>query len=145
MSVPLHLVLVRHGQSEANVVQHHEKHGRDLHPRQDVVSRRIDAHQRLTAKGRDQACRAGEWLRANRLDPHDFDECYVSPYHRTMETAALVAGDVAWLPDVRLIERDWGVYGATPKGEREIEFTHTEGMREQSGLFVRNDGGESII
>lgn len=145
MSTPLHLVLVRHGQSEANVVQKRDKPGLDPHPLQESVYERVDSHQRLTSEGRSQAIAAGEWLMHQGLDPESFDERYVSPYVRTMETAGLLGGpDTLWLPEVRLIERDWGAYGATPAAQRAERFPDTERARAQSGFFARYDGGESI-
>lgn len=139
------MVLVRHGQSEANVVQKLDKPGATPHPLQDSVYKRVDSHQRLTEDGRSQAMVAAEWLASQGLRPEDFDERYVSPYVRTMETAGLLASsETMWLPEVRIIERDWGAYGATPASERADRFPDTERARAQSGFFARHDGGESI-
>jgi broad specificity phosphatase PhoE len=144
VSTALELVLVRHGESEANIVQRRD-HGPDKHPKQAEVYARLDALQRLSARGRVQAQQAGAWLRVNGLDPAGFDERFVSPFNRAMETAVILGGDdVSWLPEVRLIERDWGEYGATPAELRAKLFPHTEQVRAQNSMFARLDGGESI-
>lgn len=144
MSTPRHLVLVRHGESEANLAQAREREHVVLEPEIQDVLARVDAHQRLTEKGRAQARAAGDWLRTNGLDVGAFDERFVSPYFRAMETAALLGSEALWLPEVRVVERDWGTYGATHPAEREESFPHTERTRAQSGFFARLDGGEAI-
>ena len=114
------------------------------HDQLEAVYKRPDFAQRLSERGREQALKAGEWLRSNQLHPSDFDERYVSPYYRTMETAALLGPECEWLPEVRLIERDWGIYGSTPMATREKKFIDTERKREDSSFFVRFDNGESM-
>jgi broad specificity phosphatase PhoE len=144
MAKPIDLVIVRHGQSEANIIQHAEKHGGVDPDQLKKVYERPDFAQRLSERGREQAFKAGEWLRSNKMHPSHFDERYVSPYYRTMETAALLGPECEWLPEVRLIERDWGIYGSTPMETRVKKFIDTERMREDSSFFVRFDNGESI-
>ena len=117
-SLPLDLVLVRHGQSEANVVQKREKEidaavangesGVEPLPEAVEIFARHDSHQRLTGTGRDQAARAGAWLAENALRPGAFTGRFVSPYNRTLETAVLLDPETTWTPDARLVERDWG-------------------------------------
>src|SRR5690348_5957737 len=116
MAMPEHLVLVRHGQSEANIVQKMFK--------QDPAATapvgffdRHDSQMRLSHTGRAQARAAGTWLRDN--DLARFDRYYVSPHVRTAETAATLslAGD--WRLDVRWRERDWGEFGVLNEAERD--------------------------
>ncbi len=142
--LPMEMVFVRHGQSEANVVQHAEKNGQTPEEAAEIY-RRHDYMHHLTDLGVEQAKNAGDWLRANGLDPAEFDERYVSPYIRTMETAAHIGGaSVTWLPELRLIERDWGLFGSTPLKERETRFPDTMRRKELSTFFTRYDNGESI-
>lgn len=144
MAVPLDLVLVRHGLSEANIVQRAEKAGQS-HPALDEVYERQDYQQRLALEAVRQAEIAGEWLREHAIAPEDFDERYVSPFNRTMDTARHLGGDrCEWLVEFRLVERDWGHYGATPKHERSELFPHTDRAMEEASFFARLDGGESI-
>jgi len=126
-------------------VQKRDKLGARPHPNQGSVNERVDSHQRLTAEGRSQAEAAEDWLATQGLNPELFDERYVSPLVRTMETAGLLGGPATmWVPEVRIIERDWGAYGATPAAERADRYPDTERSRAQSGFFARYDGGESI-
>src|SRR5258708_4663569 len=61
----------------------------------------------LTELGHRQAQMAGEWLRAN---VSRIDAGYVSPFVRTLETAADLHLDVRFIEDERLREREWGDY-----------------------------------
>ena len=67
------LIIVRHGQSEADILQVHE--GR--------------ADFSLTEKGREQGKLLGKWIAAN----EDFDVIISSPLKRAKETAALISLD----------------------------------------------------
>jgi broad specificity phosphatase PhoE len=78
MAKPIDLVIVRHGQSEANIIQQAEKRRVD-HDQLKEVYDRPDFAQRLSERGREQAIKAGEWLRNNQMPPSHFDERYVSP------------------------------------------------------------------
>lgn len=146
MGMPNRLVLVRHGESEINVVTNMEKHGR-IHPQRDEIYERPDFMQRLSfPTGVNQADMAGQWLRDNDLPPESFDEWYSSMYFRSLETAAHIGGAaVGWLQDFRIIERDWGEYGAVPKEQRAELYPYIERMRKMASLFVRYSGGQSMI
>lgn len=143
---PLEIMLVRHGQSQANVVQGAEKEGRELPDYADEVYASHDFQHPLTALGVRQAKMARAALLDQGIVPEEyFDEFYVSPYLRTVETMAyLTDGNVDPLPEVRLIERDWGLYGATPMQERVERFAHTEQRRAISSFYTRYDGGENV-
>lgn len=146
MSMPQDLVLVRHGESEGNVVQRAYKHGELT----ELPSNFLDTHDwhyHLTPEGVAQAQAAGRWLTAQFGEiAESFDEHYVSPYIRTRETAAHLGGSAcAWLVDERLRERDWGVYNSVEPDERKKFFPHTERVRKQTSLRWRPDGGESLM
>jgi broad specificity phosphatase PhoE len=143
MSLPIDLVLIRHGQSEANVIQQDERAGRERR-NADAIRARPDWQQRLTVLGREQAMRAGRWLAANGLLPSEFDRNYVSLYLRACETAALLDPKAIWTPEAKVIEREWGHYGITPRADRAVVYPHTEQALTRSTFFVRLDGGESI-
>ena len=149
MTMPRDLVFVRHGLSEANIIQRAEKafeRGEGaMHPQTQEIYARPDYLQRLSEQGVEQARLAGEWLGRYFMAAEDFDGRYVSPFNRTMDTAHHLGGEATtWLPDLRLVERDWGLYGATPKHERSELFPHTEKGKDDSSFFVRYDNGESI-
>lgn len=144
MNMPMDLVMMRHGQSEANVVQGLEKS--DVpHPQTNAIYARHDYEQRLARDGLTQPLLARDWLLAQGIAPEQFDEAYVSPLYRTLETAAILGGQAClWLPETKIIERDWGIFGATPLNERRVRFADTERMKQLSSFFTRFDGGESM-
>jgi broad specificity phosphatase PhoE len=145
MSMPNHLVFVRHGQSEANIVQHADKNG-EIHELHNVVNDRPDWQQRLSRVGIEQAKIAGEWIARNLGSIASFDLRYHSMFLRTRETAAYLCGDdneSIWIPEDRLVERSWGHYGTLSSEERDKMFAMTSKMYKQSPWYVKLDGGES--
>ncbi|MFZ2384142.1 MAG: histidine phosphatase family protein [Candidatus Nanopelagicales bacterium] len=146
MTLPTDLVFVRHGQSEANVVQRAEKVAIRSGDAVVVPPGFYDRHDwqfRLSPLGREQAEVAGTFFDGG-LGRH-FDVGYVSPHMRARETAALLGGsDFPWLIDDRLRERDWGVYGAVPRSERTELFPLTERQQQNSPWYAHFDGGESL-
>lgn len=104
--LPLTLTFVRHGQSQANVMQGREKADPSFVPPAEFFTR-PDWQHRLSDTGREQAVTAKEVFIGG-LAAH-FDTGYVSPFVRARETAALLGGpSFGWLVDDRVTERDWG-------------------------------------
>ncbi len=87
MGMPLDLYVIRHGESEANVIISAGEQGDNSLYTQDNVTV-PDRSWRLTATGRKQADCIGRWLVAQQPL---FDRYLVSPYVRTRETAATMA------------------------------------------------------
>ncbi len=103
MTLPIDLIVIRHGQSEANTQQ--------LDPRGDTPNEGRDNLTQLTQRGIAQAKATGDWLLRNGLT--NFDRYYTSPYLRARQTAALLALDGSWTIDDRWRERN---SGATSQG-----------------------------
>lgn len=82
MGMPLDLYVIRHGESEANVIISAGEQGDNSLYTQDNVTV-PDRSWRLTATGRKQADCIGRWLVAQQPL---FDRYLVSPYVRTRET-----------------------------------------------------------
>ncbi|HEY8885943.1 MAG TPA: histidine phosphatase family protein [Candidatus Microsaccharimonas sp.] len=145
MAMPNELVFVRHGQSEANIIQKAGKAGQP-HDMESVINDRPDWRQRLSPKGIEQARLAKVWIDENMGGVAVFDALYVSSFLRTRETAAHLSGnsDARWTIDDRLIERSWGSFGATPIEERGTQFPHTVKMQQATSWFTRFDGGENM-
>jgi broad specificity phosphatase PhoE len=141
MAMPEHLVLIRHGQSEANIVQKRIKRDPAASAPPGFHDRH-DSRMRLSAEGREQARLAGDWLRRNGLST--FDRCYVSPHVRTAETAATLGLGGPWAVDVRWRERDWGEYGVLNDAEREERYALSRRLREQNAWYWCPPGGESL-
>lgn len=145
MSMPNQLIFVRHGQSEANVVQKHDEHGVDQETAAALFAR-PDWRHRLTSKGVEQAQNAGRWIEQNIGSLAMLDALYVSPFVRTRETAAHIGGIAlgGWTVDDRLVERSWGVYGKVSRAEQRSQFPMTAAEKAANPWYSRLDGGESM-
>lgn len=142
--MPIDLVLLRHGESEANIAQRLQKAGRD-NEAPEALLQRHDWEHRLTEKGVGQAALAGAWIAQNICPVNAFDLRYASKFIRTRETAANLGGvSCEWLLDDRLKERDWGIYGTTPYDKRRERYEATEQLRSQNSWYTRLDGGEAL-
>lgn len=145
MTMPRELVMVRHGLSEANVKQ---KQLIDLpeHIKQ-AIDARPDWEQRLTSVGVEQAKNAGDWIRQNIGAIASFDVVYYSPFVRTRETAVALVGDepVRLTAEDRIIERDWGIFGKMSREDQRKNFPRTVAEKNANPLYVRLDGGESMM
>ncbi len=142
MTMPIDLVLVRHGQSEHNLASHFAKNG-DESLYTDAFRARHDSLHRLTPKGRQQAKMAGDWLRANKYPV--FDRKYVSSYIRAMETAGLLSLDgPEWMLDPLLREREWGELDNMTPQEREEHAEESLRVRDTDPFYWTPPNGESI-
>jgi broad specificity phosphatase PhoE len=143
---PEELLLVRHGQSEANVRKEAAKaHG--LEPSWTGVLRDQDSP--LTALGRQQALAVGEELsrRYHRLiKPLDYIIC--SPYVRTKQTTGAIIEGLGYKPnhviEERVREIEFGIMdGIDRKRFREL-FPSEADRRERDGkYYYRPPGGEN--
>ena len=145
MSMPNDLVFVRHGQSEANIVQRADR-DETPHPSASDINDRPDWQQRLSPLGIEQAKQAKEWIDVHLGGAASFDARYLSPFLRTRETAAYIGGNECgeWTVDDRLAERSWGVYGIVPRAEQRQQFPLTNKLHAATPWYVRFDGGESM-
>lgn len=141
MVLPVDLVFVRHGQSEANIVQKSEKEIVGYVPPA-WYREKHDSKMNLSPLGREQAIEAGKWLHENILI--DFDKFYVSPHTRACQTAGLLNLDGLWTKDDRYRERDWGVYGIAHRQEREDKYGDSTYIRSRSEWYWKPTGGESL-
>lgn len=129
------LVLVRHGESEGNLVTSNERTrmtvGTNLYP--------------LTERGRKQAEITAEWL--NGEFGGTVDAVYSSYYERAMETARLVCdrmGLKAPYVDPRLAEAQRGMYHNLGHDEIAARYPEEHSRRDKEGLYhYRPWGGEN--
>ena len=144
MAMPNELLLIRHGQSEANIVQKRDDHGIDPEIA-DAIMARPDWQQRLSQLGIEQAKQARVWLEANVGGLAAFDTLYVSPFVRTRETALYLGGDEleGWTTDDRVVERSWGVFGKHSRKKQQELFPLTFAEKTVNPWFAALDGGES--
>lgn len=139
--MPRDLVLVRHGQSEANIIQKERKANPDA-PAPEGFFDRHDSRMRLTHYGIEQAEATGEWLWQE--FPEGFDRYYTSSLTRTVETAGRLAIGGSWYVDDRWRERDWGEYGILSGSEQEDRYDLSRKLKVQSRWYWCPPGGESL-
>lgn len=141
MTMPRNLVLVRHGQSEANVIQKRDKAG-DQRLFTEATMLVADRSWRLTEAGVAQAKTAGQWIREN-IDT--FDRCITSPFVRTRETAATLGIPGASWEENRVVrERSWGEISPLPRAVFEEQYSHNALLKRKDPLYWAPPAGESI-
>lgn len=144
MALPAELVLVRHGESEANYVKDAVKAGRPEAYTPEFAE--VENWQtRLTEKGQEQAAAAGEYIRAA-IGAY-FDARYFTFFVRTRETAGLLGLDgTDWQRNAYLHERDWGIIdNPGPETLRDEEYQRQMRKRKENPLFWRPPNGERKI
>jgi broad specificity phosphatase PhoE len=143
---PEALFLVRHGESSGNVARDEaEATGLEII---DIDERDVDVP--LSDLGRRQAQALGRWL-ARQAEDERPTTILSSPYMRAQQTAdeALAAadherGDVEWLLDERLREREFGVLDRLTRPGIAAREPHQAELRAFLGKFYhRPPGGES--
>ena len=140
LEMPNDLIFIRHGESEANVIQDLERKG-EIHDLHREISSRADWEQRLTKLGTIQAESVGAWLDDVMGGIRSFDGCFVSPFMRARETASHIGGD-DWIIDDRITERFRGVYGVESFSRAINEDALAE--LKTSPWYARVDGSESM-
>src|SRR5438874_4087686 len=115
MTMPLDLVLVRHGESEGNVAFASSRLGDHSHFTPEFLARH-SSKWRLTDKGREQAHAAGEWLRGHLAPAFDryikLHNCQVLHYTRRDPASGVASAHVNWMRsvcpwDLNLSDNGW--------------------------------------
>lgn len=141
MGMPLDLYVIRHGESEANVIVKAGEHGDNSLFTQDNVTV-PDRSWRLTATGRKQAYCIGRWLVEQQ---QLFDRYLVSPYVRTRETAATMALPKAKWEETRVLrERSWGEISTVTQDVFKNNYERNWMFKKTDPLYWRPPAGESI-
>lgn len=145
MTMPIDLVLVRHGQSEGNAAKRRSEVGDNSAFTKAFLDRHTSSF-RLTDLGCQQADLAGKLLAGDFFgDGRGFDRFMVSGYIRAIETAArLRIRNARWYEDFFLTERDWGDLDNKPEDERQREFGAELRRRQTEPFFWRPPNGESF-
>lgn len=141
--LPQRLTLVRHGESEANILIERMKHGDTSGLTQEFLER--SGHTwRLTPKGEEQARAAGAWLKT--YGPA-FDLHYASQHVRALQTALFLdIPDAHWRIDIQLRERDWGIMDFLKPEERGVDGPYAAywAWMHRSPFYYGPANGESI-
>lgn len=117
MTMPVDLLLVRHGESEGNVAKEKSEKGDHSLYTQEFLARH-SSEWRLTDYGIWQAKMAGLWICAN--IPTQFQRYYISECYRAIETAEnLDLPNARWFTEFYLNERNWGFLDSMSQEERE--------------------------
>lgn len=146
MTMPRHFILVRHGLSEANLLQAQDKIG-DASWFTEEHMTYPDSSWRLARKGILQAQASGEFLKEVYEESPDkkFTRFMVSPFTRTRETAANLGLDKARWEENRLIrERGWGEIDSIPRSLFAEKYSYNYAYKERSPLYWQPPAGESI-
>lgn len=146
MTLPIDLVLVRHGESEGNAAKRMSEKGDDSAYSKEFLERHTSSF-RLTRKGREQALAGGHWLRSEFCNNNNtFDRFLVSEYTRAEETAArLELPNASWYLEPYLSERLWGTLDVMTEAERLEKFKESLRMRNTEPFFWRPPNGESYL
>jgi broad specificity phosphatase PhoE len=143
MGMPENLFLVRHGQSEGNLVRKQFEESGD---ESFFTKEFLDLHESqysLTDLGVNQAKKAGKWFTDNRL--LTFDRMLVSNNVRAMETAVnLGIKNAEWMIDYNLRERDGGLFNVMPPTKRDRDYVDQQKFYNSQPFLFRPPQGESI-
>ncbi|MBI4457912.1 histidine phosphatase family protein [Candidatus Uhrbacteria bacterium] len=143
MSLPMHLLLVRHGQSEGNLAIRNLERG-NLGVLTEAFMNRHSSSFRLTDKGLAQAKRAGEWLRQNL--PSGPCRYTVSDTVRACETAGnLGLPEARWERSISLRERDQGKFDIISPLDRARDYPDDPHFRQIHGPYWTPPDGESMV
>ncbi|MBN8549870.1 MAG: histidine phosphatase family protein [Deltaproteobacteria bacterium] len=142
-AMPARLVMVRHGESEANLINRAIKNG-IISEYPEGFSKIPDREIRLSKLGVEQARKTGEWLREQY--PDGFEIIYVSDHTRAKETAALVCQAAGWHDaeiriDPLLGERNWGRFASSDQERREEIMSY----RRRDPLHIPMPDGETML
>lgn len=145
MTLPIDLVLVRHGESEGNLAKRRAKQGDKSVMTPEFLGRHTASY-RLTNLGRMQAQQTGLWLQQEFFDgSFGFDRYFVSEHIRAMETAGkLGLPNARWFGQYNLTERDWGDLDRCTEEERIARFAENLSMRDVNPFFWKPPNGENF-
>lgn len=145
MTMPLDLILVRHGESEGNLAKKKHREGEGDTPYTPEFCQRHNSALRLTDLGIEQAKMAGLWLKKNVLDT-PFNRHYVSEYIRAKETAAhLDLPNAKWYAEFYLGEQNIGALDMVPEDEWDDLFPEWMEHRRLDPFYFSVPGGESMV
>ncbi len=139
---PQSLILVRHGESTANVARHNAEAGNLLTI--DFPERETDVP--LSKFGENQSLKLGNWFT---LQPEKPSAIVCSPYLRATETARIISEtasfeDTKIASDERIRERELGIFDRLTKTGAMEKFPEECAKRELVGKFYhRPPDGES--
>lgn len=143
MGMPNNLFLVRHGESEGNVINKKFRETGDKNLFSENFLNLHESQYNLTEKGIEQAGLAGEWLRENNLI--SFDRMLVSNNNRAMQTAAYLGLESPdWMIDFNLRERENGIFNVLAQTQRFAGCVNQAKFHDSQPFLFRPPQGESM-
>src|ERR1035437_5013914 len=138
---PNHLVIVRHGESERNVLKEAAKLSGQTESFSDGIR---DMDTVLTEKGGRQALRAGKFLASR----YEFDAAFSSPYRRAVETTERILQAYQVRPpaiqEERLRELEFGMFdGLTWEAVKSRHPDEYNRRKREGKYWYRPPGGEN--
>jgi broad specificity phosphatase PhoE len=143
MGMPKNLIFVRHGESEANIIQKRAKKDQSyVYPKSYMTT--PDREVRLSVLGREQTKKTGEYLA--KTYPKGVDVVIVSDHTRAKETAALVCLAAGWSDvkiqvDPQVGERNWGNFHKQTPDARAEYFK----SKHRDPLHTPINDGETLL
>lgn len=146
MTLPIDLVLVRHGQSEGNLAKRLSEAG-DHNAFTEEFRNRHSSSFHLTALGREQAGDGERFMRQLMRDEGIvFDRYVTSECIRAIETATILLPNAQWwYTEPYLTERNWGDMDICPEDERREKFGAELARRKVEPYFWQPPNGESFM
>jgi broad specificity phosphatase PhoE len=143
MGMPKNLFLVRHGQSEGNLVRKQFEESGEESFFSDEFLGLHESQYALTPLGAEQAKKAGCWFSEN--DFLKFDRMLVSNNVRAMQTAACLGiNNPQWMQDFNLRERDGGLFNVIKPSKRDKQYADQQKFYDTQPFLFRPPQGESI-
>jgi len=143
MGMPKNLFLVRHGQSEGNLVRKQFEASGDESFFSDEFLGLHESQYALTDLGVSQAKKAGQWFLDKGFSV--FYRMFVSNNVRAMQTAAhLNINDAKWMIDFNLRERDGGLFNSIVPSKRDTDYSDQQKFYNTQPFLYRPPQGESI-
>lgn len=139
--MPKNLVLMRHGESELNVMAKMMRKNDEEYPEE--FQKTPDREYRLTDKGVEQAKIAGKYLKETY---NRFDIIYVSDFIRARETVAIACIAAGWdnvqiKIDPQLGERHWGRFNSLASKDRKELLE----LKKRDPLHFAMPDGETLL
>jgi broad specificity phosphatase PhoE len=143
MGMPKNLLLVRHGQSEGNLVRKKFEETNNESFFSDEFLGLHESQYQLTKLGIAQAKKAGQCLLTKKFIA--FDRMLVSNNVRAMQTAAyLNLKKSNWMMDFNLRERDGGLFNQITPSKRDSHYADQKKFYNSQPFLFRPPQGESI-
>jgi len=143
MGMPKNLFLVRHGQSEGNLMRKNIEESGSESSLSEEFLRLHESQYSLTNLGVSQAKKAGQWFFEKGLTA--FDRMLVSNNVRAMQTAShLNISNASWMIDFNLRERDGGLFNTIAPSKRDLNYSDQQKFHDTQPFLYRPPQGESV-